>query len=217
MAGAAVGVCPANQWFAGLLALCLCAGYVTSHTQPTLFPATWIQHPTATARDYAVFPVLVSADNRYKLYVNGQLVSLGPTRGDLLHYRCERVDLGPYLRPGPNTIAATVWNMGAHQPAAQISLETGFWLQAVDADGEPIPEHTLNTDGDWEVHHDLAYAPELNADVAERTYAVVDPTDVMDASQYPWGWRTGANTASWVLAQAGPPGKGYGAGTDGGR
>src|SRR3954463_5827350 len=32
------------------------------------------------------YPVYVSADNRYKLFVNEKLVSLGPARGDLAHW-----------------------------------------------------------------------------------------------------------------------------------
>src|SRR4051794_8964287 len=34
----------------------------------------------------ATFNIHVSADNRYKLYVNGTLVSLGPARGDTYYW-----------------------------------------------------------------------------------------------------------------------------------
>jgi alpha-L-rhamnosidase len=37
----------------------------------------------------AMFKVHVSADNRYKLYVNGTLVSLGPARGDTYYWNYE--------------------------------------------------------------------------------------------------------------------------------
>src|SRR5437763_8642764 len=43
------------------------------------------------------FLVNVSGDNRYKLFVNGQFVSLGPARGDVFHWNFETVDLANYL------------------------------------------------------------------------------------------------------------------------
>ena len=57
-------------------------------------------------------PVQVSADNRYKLFVNGQLVSLGPARGDITHWKFVTVDLAPFLKPGSNCVTAQVWNKG---------------------------------------------------------------------------------------------------------
>src|SRR5688572_28505809 len=72
------------------------------------------------------FIVHVSADNRYKLFVNGVLVSLGPARGDLFHWNFETVDLGPHLKAGEDTVAALVWNEVPTRPEAQISLITAF-------------------------------------------------------------------------------------------
>lgn len=103
--------------------------------------ARWISAPGITGQEYGVyhfrktfdlaekpdaFHVAVFADNRYKLYVNGQLASLGPARGDLLHWNYEFVDLSPWLRKGQNTLAAVVWNGGPHSPEAQITLQTAF-------------------------------------------------------------------------------------------
>ena len=53
----------------------------------------------------ASFVIHVSADNRYKLYVNGMLVSVGPARGDIYYWNYETVDLAPYLTAGKNTLA----------------------------------------------------------------------------------------------------------------
>jgi hypothetical protein len=39
------------------------------------------------------FIVHVSADNRYKLYVNEKLVALGPARGDLYFWNFETIDI----------------------------------------------------------------------------------------------------------------------------
>jgi hypothetical protein len=46
------------------------------------------------------YPVHVSADNRFILYVNGQRVGEGPARGDRTHWRFETFDLKPFLHKG---------------------------------------------------------------------------------------------------------------------
>ena len=73
-----------------------------------------------------LFLIHVTADNRYKLYVNGELVSLGPARGDLHHWRYESVDIAPHLKTGKNVLAAVVWNFGELAPEAQITNRTGL-------------------------------------------------------------------------------------------
>lgn len=55
--------------------------------------------------------VHVSADNRYRLFVNGKAVCSGPARGNLYNWYFETIDIGLYLEPGKNVIAALVWNM----------------------------------------------------------------------------------------------------------
>ncbi len=77
--------------------------------------AQWVEVPGCDPEAYGVylfrnsfdlstvpvsFPVMVSADNRYKLYVNGTLVSLGPARCDIEHWVFETVDLAPRLKAG---------------------------------------------------------------------------------------------------------------------
>ncbi|AYL94427.1 alpha-L-rhamnosidase C-terminal domain-containing protein [Mucilaginibacter celer] len=102
----------------------------------------------------ASFKVHVSADNRYKLYVNGKLVSLGPARGDTYYWNYETVDLAPYLSAGENTVAALVWNEGQYSPAAQISYRTGFILQ-----GNSPAEEVLNTNNTWKCMRDNGHTP----------------------------------------------------------
>ena len=107
------------------------------------WPARWISVPETGAQDYGVYYfrkdvnlpavpsrylVHVTGDNRYKLYVNEQLVSLGPAKGDNLHWNYETVDLAPYLNGGRNVIAALVYHEGAGHPDSQISVAAGFLL-----------------------------------------------------------------------------------------
>ena len=158
--------------------------------------ACWIAPEGAPANEYGVyhfrktidlsnaptkFVVHVSADNRYKLYVNGELVSLGPARSDIYNWAFETVDIAPQLKAGKNTIAAVVWNFAKDAPVAQMSFNrTGFILQG---DGEA--EQIVNTDDKWKSIRNESYSP-LLANL--RTYFVVGPGDKVEASKYPWGW-----------------------------
>jgi alpha-L-rhamnosidase len=129
--------------------------------------ASWIAHPLASGDEFAVyhfrrsidltdkpssFIIHVSADNRYRLFVNGQSVATGPARSDLANWNFETLDLSPYLHKGRNLIAATVWNFASYRAYAQISYQTAFILQ-----GDSSKEEILNTNREWKVTEDSAY------------------------------------------------------------
>ena len=162
--------------------------------------AFWITCPDVGQRDYGVyhfrkdlqlskvpekFIVHVSADNRYRLFVNGTAVCNGPARGDLYNWYFETLDLSPYLKPGTNVIAAQVWNMGTLAPVAQISNQTAFLLQ-----GDTPTEEVINTDTSWKVMENKAYLP-TSTDNGQRlkTYMVIGPGDEVEGSLYPWDWK----------------------------
>jgi alpha-L-rhamnosidase len=56
--------------------------------------------------------VMVTADARYRLFVNGEHVMRGPARGFQKSWPVDRVDIAPFLRRGANVIAAVVHNPG---------------------------------------------------------------------------------------------------------
>lgn len=120
------------------------------------------------------FMVHVSADNRYKLFVNGTLVSLGPARGDLHYWNYETVDLAPFLIAGKNSIAALVWNEAEYRPEAQISLRTAFIMQ-----GSPATEEILNSGNTWKCIHDKAFAPIPGYYFAASTGQLVDMNETI--------------------------------------
>ncbi|WP_161596685.1 alpha-L-rhamnosidase-related protein [Chitinophaga vietnamensis] len=185
---------------------------VNGRLKPGIWPASWIACPGAPAKAYGVyhfrrvislpvkpatFKVHVTADNRYRLFVNGKAVCSGPARGDLFNWYYETVDIAPYLQSGNNTIAALVWNMGELAPVAQISNRTGFLLQG---DGEE--ENIINTNTHWKVLHDSAYSP-CSTDNGQRlhAYIVTGPGDEIQGNAYPWGWeQPGYNDSSWHTA-----------------
>src|SRR5260370_39471929 len=87
----------------------LCLSLITGAQAPNSpepahheWKASWITHPTAPLREPLVlhfrrtlaleavpasYPVRVSADNRFVLFVSGTRVGDGPARGDLTHWR----------------------------------------------------------------------------------------------------------------------------------
>lgn len=52
--------------------------------------------------------IQISADSRYKLYVNKQLIEIGPSKGDKFIWYYDIVDIAPYLKAGINTLAVIV-------------------------------------------------------------------------------------------------------------
>lgn len=182
----------------------------------SIWNASWITHPTVGASETAVlhfrrelvlevvpdsYVVRVSADNRYRLFVNGQSVSVGPARSDVAHWRYERVDLAPFLVAGTNVVTATVWNWGDTRPMAQISHRTGFLLQ-----GEGNPE--LDTGAAWQVLNDTSHSFAMPDGEALGGYFVAAPGETIDARALPWGWNdAGGGDADWIAAQTLPEGR----------
>lgn len=175
------------------------------------WPASWVTVPGADEQGYGVyhfrktfsldsrpdkFVVFVSGDNRYQLYVNGLLVSWGPARSDLYHWRYEVVDIASKLQPGKNVLAAVVWNDGPFRAVAQDTNRTGFLLQAED------PAHWfVNTDKSWLCIEDKAYSPLHIPPNDMIGYQAIGANELLNGKLYPWGWQSpGYDDASWQHA-----------------
>ena len=162
--------------------------------------AQWITHPTESTLDYGVFlfrrtfklkkkpaqfKVYVSADNRYRLYVNGKQVCSGPSVGDINHQRYETIDIAEQLFTGENVIAAEVVNFGEYRKASQQTFQTAFILQ-----GEPNNEVDVNTGStNWKVTKNFAYSVIPFTSDSLKTYYAAGPCDRLDATKYPWNWQ----------------------------
>ena len=162
--------------------------------------ASWITYPGITGHEFGVyhfrktveldekpkhFSVHVSADNRYRLYVNGVSVIAGPQRSDVMHWRYEDIDLAPFLREGNNVIAAVVWHWGEYKPVAQHSFQTGFLVRG--ATSEEVLIDTGTTD--WKSYANSAYSGLSVTREQVGGYYAGPPGESLDASRYPWGWR----------------------------
>ncbi|MEO8414907.1 MAG: alpha-L-rhamnosidase N-terminal domain-containing protein [Ginsengibacter sp.] len=177
--------------------------------------AYWITAPSTSPNNYGVyhfrktfsinnqptsFVVHVSADNRYKLFVNGTMVSLGPARSDIFHWNYETIDIAKYLETGNNVIAAVVWNFGDFKPEHQISFRTGFILQ-----GDAADEKMVNTNTSWKCTIDSSYSP-LQPDLI-YSYYVAGPGEKIDYAKYPAGWQSKEyNDSGWSQAKQIVPG-----------
>ena len=202
-----------------LLCCIFCGGPAAAQSAaPQVFDgapaALWVFPPGAAGNEFGVFHfrrvfeldarpsrfvVHVSADNRYRLYVNGEQVSSGPQRSDLMHWRYETVDVAPRLRAGRNVLAALVWNWGAERPVAQFSRHTAFLLQ-----GDSPREATVNSGPEWKVLRNEGYGP---IPVERRSiggYYAAPPGEAIDARRYPWGWEQPDYLENgWVAAETG--------------
>jgi alpha-L-rhamnosidase len=142
----------------------------------------------------ASFVIHVSADNRYKLFVNGKIASLGPARGDLFHWNFETVDIAPFLHQGANVVTAIVWNFGAQRPLAQISWRTAFILN-----GNSDKESVINTNKTWKCIRDQSYQP-LEPRLL-YTYYVSGPGERVDYNKRDDRWiAADFDDASWKNA-----------------
>ena len=197
-----------------MLSLALSVSALAQDLQSQAWPAKWISVPGASELDYGVYYfrkdvilaavptrylVHVTGDNRYKLYVNETLVSMGPAKGDALHWNYETVDLAPYLNGGRNVIAALVYNEGSKRPDSQISVRTGFLLQ-----GE-VESAEVYTDTSWFCIQDPSYSP-VNPIV--KGYYVAGPGEKVDMNYTLSDWnKADADLSAWKHAQEGPAGK----------
>ncbi len=180
------------------------------------YPASWIRHPETMDGNYAVvlfrksfeltkvpekFIIHISADNRYRLFVNGIYAGKGPAKSDLTHWYYETIDLAPLLRTGTNILAAEVVNFGPKRTYSQFSARTDFFVQ-----GHSGAESMVNTTpGSWRTSLNKAYYPKYidwigRKDVAFGLY-VANLTDSLIAGNYPWDWeKIDYDDKDWIPA-----------------
>jgi alpha-L-rhamnosidase len=196
-------------------------------TPPPYWKARWIVHPSASGNQFGVFHfrktielanppssfiIHVSADNKYRFFVNGISVATGPATSDLANWHYETVDIAPYLQKGKNCIAATVWNFAEYRAFAQISYQTAFIVE-----GGSASEELINTNESWKVLQDMAYTPLPINMAALESYIVVAQGEKFSAEKYPWGFeKIQYNDSAWQAAGVlWFPAKMRGYGTDG--
>jgi alpha-L-rhamnosidase len=174
--------------------------------------AAWITCPGIMTKDYNVlffrktfelnqnpdsFIIHVSADNHYFLYVNGNLITTGPARSDIRHWRYETVDIAKYLYKGKNIISAQVNNWSVYKGWSQFTQHTAFLLQ-----GHSIKENMVNSDGSWKVLRSNAHRPNPVKWGDLPGYYGSYACDSIYGSDYPWEWQNLAfDDTKWINAR----------------
>ena len=204
-------------------ALAIVALAATSPAQQAAEPwrANWVTHPGIGPAEQNVvlfradfdlaggvpdsFAVDVTADNAYRLYVNGAWVGFGPQLGEIEHWRYERYDLTPHLRPGRNTVAVQVTNWGHHRGFGIQSIHTALLVQGYGAADALLT--TTGYDERWRTavnpgvrDHLVRWRSGGENDIIGGLYAN-NPTDSVLAAAYLWDWaEPDFDAGGWAVA-----------------
>ncbi len=148
-----------------------------------------VEGPVVSARGF------VSADSRYRLFVNGRRVQWGPAPCDPRAYEADPLDLSRWLVPGRNVLGAEVLFYG-HGDGTWPLGKPGFLLALrIEEEGGRVQE--VYSDGSWQALLDRAHRPGQ----FKRWYLRALQED-FDARLRPAGWGEPgfAPDASWVGA-----------------
>lgn len=122
-------------------------------------------------------PAWITADQSYRLWVNGRPVCRGPARGFQESWPCDEVDLAPFLRKGRNVIAVRAYNPG-HGTFAYISqLSAGFLFSA------KWGKLVLVSDSSWRMRRQTG----VRKDSVPTSLQLVHQ-EHLDARSEPTGW-----------------------------
>lgn len=154
--------------------------------------------------DKCSLQVDVSADSRYRLYLNGELVSLGPCKGDGATHYYETVDLSDRLIEGCNVVAAQVLHYPFTHPFSMLSGgPSAVWRSAsgvfllegvlILPTGEIL--ETLHTDSRWKCYRDLSYQ------LDDKTHSHLGGYERIDGRLLPHSWnKIDFDDSNWLQA-----------------
>ena len=161
--------------------------------------------------DHVSVLVDISANSRYRLWVNETPVLSGPCKGDLHRQYYETVDLTPYLRSGKNVFCAQVlysdpdvaerqtderaaiYGVISHRIGHRFALEG----EILNTDGNAIDSITTG-DAEWRVYLDDSFYLKSS----EITCYLGAVTEEINFTQSPGNWKKiDFNAAAWENAE----------------
>ncbi|KAL6409172.1 Bacterial alpha-L-rhamnosidase [Ilyonectria robusta] len=144
------------------------------------FDSTWIWHPdwvedpsSSSAGGFVNFRkevvldhipqnpvrIQVSADTRYKLYINSRFVHAGPVKGDQQAWFFDELDIQPHLQPGTNHVAIRVlrfYYASRFAPSFPRTPFPGLLVRHVPSDHADVRTFDIHTDESWETSIDVS-------------------------------------------------------------
>lgn len=136
--------------------------------------------------------LLITADDYFKFYVNGDFALQGPAPSYYFAHPCMEIDISPALKQGVNTLAAhvyyqglynRVWNSGDNRSGFALLLRLEY------ADGRT---EQLVADESWRCHRLEAFLP--GDTIGYKTQFLEN----IDMRLMPRGWREqGFNDSAW--------------------
>ncbi|KAJ6023838.1 hypothetical protein N7540_004635 [Penicillium herquei] len=142
----------------------------------------------------------ISADTRYRLYVNGQSVCFGPAKSHLGEWNYETVDIAPFCRPGRNVLAVRVLRFSTYFPGNMSLVRASLPGMIVHSD--TLPELGSTSTSGWLTKIDDAVAissaeswdPSLGP-------AMVSVNERVDGSKRDWEWvEPEFDDSTWIPA-----------------
>lgn len=104
--------------------------------------------------------IRISADSRYKLYVNGQLAETGPCKGDRQVWFADEINLIPYLKKGKNVLAVQVLRYPIMKNKGCFGIYRtefpGFFAEGKILDDKGT-EYSLDATDGWKVRKDKKF------------------------------------------------------------
>lgn len=98
-------------------------------------------------------PLVITADQSYRLYVNGQYVCRGPLRGHQKNWHYDAADILPYLKIGKNWLSVEAHNPGISHFSYTYQGRAGFLCSARWDNGTVIVSNV----NDWVMFRNTAY------------------------------------------------------------
>ncbi len=137
----------------------------------------------------------LTADDTYRLFVNGELVGVGPAPSYLYNYRYNTYDITDLLRPGENCIAVQVYYQGLFNIALTSADNLQGLLCQLEADMEDGTPFTLRSNGSWRMLDCQAWSGPGTRAFGYETHVAED----VDLRAYPYGWtQTGFDDSAWI-------------------
>lgn len=127
----------------------------------------------------------LTADDYYKLYINGEFVGQGPAQSDANHYYFNKIDVRSYLKVGENVMAVHVYYQGLLNRA----YNSADYRQGLVAELWAGENLLVKTDPTWKAKrvydnqpgvkfgYDTQFTEHLDAKQSERGWTEVDYDD----------------------------------------